>query len=31
MFTPAHVKGLAQVLKGISAELPTAEAGFRFY
>ena len=31
MFTPAHVKGLAQVLKGIFAEFPTAEVWFHSY
>ena len=28
MFTPAHVEGLAKVLKGIFAEFPTGEARF---
>ena len=28
MFTPTHIKGLAQVLKGIFAGFPTAEVCF---
>ena len=31
MFTPAHVKGLAQILKEIFAEFPPPEVRFHFY
>jgi len=31
MFTPAHVKGLAQVLKEIFSDFPTPEVSFRLY